>query len=580
MNALQAKRLFALLLALTMVFGTIGAQAFAMEIPAITAEPSDTDRQLSLIQTKASGLLQPDDEMTWYYTVSDLDHDGNLELVAAAQHPRDRSTNLRVWEVNAERSALTECTLEKDPEESFPDILTDVADTFHNEASDTWYYMVYDNIVNSDTEVYTIKTSVTLKDGKISYQAYAVEHTQVTNGLRSVTHTDDKGVAISQEQYNASGIDAMTGNVRSSTSFEWLKAAETGDLTRLTDSFAVFMGQKAPSGKFDIPTPAALTTPPAATPAPAETPAPQPELYLTITKNPTNENRTEGETAYFVAYANAFESLKWTFVSPDGGEYSAQTIQNMWGVLGGYLGTTLSVSNVSTGMSNWGVYCTFYYKGQTARTATAFMNVTPKSRPAPSGTYSGTVTDYSYSTVTINVENQVTVTLERSACDISGELYVGASAQVLWDGRNIVACYINGDQPAPPQKQSMNGNAYEGGGGYAISLSNGQQVYVDGWKCYVSGSFYEGAPCVVYYAGNPSTDNIFQVNIYGGEEAPTVIGVKTCPNCGENVAVHIMVCPNCGYDFDGGSSEEYPSEMDVPEVIEEPPQVIEISENG
>ena len=63
----------------------------------------------------------------------------------------------------------------------------------------------------------------------------------------------------------------------------------------------------------------------------------------------------------------------------------------------------------------------------------------------------------------------------------------------------------------------MSGRAYSGGGGYAINLSNGAQVYVDGYKCNVSGSFYEGCDCTVYYTqySNGNYD-ITSVDIYGG----------------------------------------------------------------
>mgnify|MGYP007070207436 CR=1 FL=1 len=57
--------------------------------------------------------------------------------------------------------------------------------------------------------------------------------------------------------------------------------------------------------------------------------------------------------------------------------------------------------------------------------------------------------------------------------------------------------------------------AYEGGGGYAVNLANGTQVYVDAWKCNVSGHFYDGASCVVYYENYASSDNIYSCDIYG-----------------------------------------------------------------
>ena len=61
------------------------------------------------------------------------------------------------------------------------------------------------------------------------------------------------------------------------------------------------------------------------------------------------------------------------------------------------------------------------------------------------------------------------------------------------------------------------GRAYEGGGGYAIDLQNGDQVYVDAGLCSVEGQFYDGCSAVVYYIDYPSGDNIYQVNIFGNQ---------------------------------------------------------------
>ena len=525
MKASKGKRLFASLLVLAMLLSAAafgGAAAFADSIPAITMELSDEDQQLALISSKLSELRQPDGEIPWYYTVTDLDHDGKLEFVAASQHPQSRSTNLRVWEVNEDKSSLTECALEKDTEESFPDILTEAADTYYNEATDTWYYLFHDNVVLSDTEVYTVKTAAWLKNGQIDYESYAVEHSVVDNGVRSVSHTDMNGKTISPEQYNAAGDNAMAGLARTSTNFEWLKAAEVDSLALLTDSFAVFMGQKKPIESFPIPTPAALQVPeetPA--PSPAPSPAPQPQIWLTITKNPTNENHIEGETAYFVSDANAYESVSWTFVSPDGGEYAAQSMLYRWDGLGGINSTTLSIANVTVDMNGWGAYCTFYYKGQTARTAAAWLYVSAKPTPPgpPVGVYSGTVTGWNYATVTVEVEG-VSATVSRSVCEFDGELFVGAPADIYWDGQNIYYCIIYGEEPTPPPVPTygtMNGSAHEGGAGYAIDLENGDQVFVDAWLCNVEGQFYDGCAAVVYYTDYPSSENIYQVDIFGNQ---------------------------------------------------------------
>ena len=573
---MRAKRIIVYLLALTMLVSMAvctGVSAFADDLKPITMETTDIDNQLAFIQTQISGLKQNDGN-TWYYTVTDLDHDGNLELIAASQHPQDRSTNLKVWEVSADRNSLSECSLAKDPEESFPDILTDAADTFHDTASNTWNYLVYDNVVISPTEVYTSKSAFRLKDGVISYDAYAVERTLVVNGMRSVSHTDSSGIAISPEQYNAAGVNAFAGQERSSTNFEWLTADKADSLTNLIDSYAVFSGVKAPSEAFPVPKPAALNAPTAA-PAPSAPPAPAQPVYLSITKNPTNENRTEGATALFVSCANTYESLTWTLVSPNGGEYSVAGFRSLFGgaSVTGENSTTLSIANVSTAMNNWGAYCTFYYRGQTARTATAFMYISAKAKSAPSGNYSGYVLDWNYSSVTLNVADTVTVTVPQSICVIEGELSVGASASVYWDGQNVTYCYIKGTGYDPgPTYGSMGGTAHEGGGGFAIDLYDGSQVYVDSWKCNVSGYFYDGASCVVYYQDYPSSDNIYSVDISGADydmndtdtqytygetyvyelhdaynDDGSSYDTVTCPNCGREVSMAYDSCPYCGF---------------------------------
>ena len=612
------KRFISYLLTAVMVVSLLACgagSAFADDAANVTIEASDIDLQLSLISTQLSKLEQKDSENTWYYTVTDLDHDGNLEFVAATLHPQDRSTNLKVWEISEDRKSLAECKLDKDEDESFPDIMTDVADTYHDVETDTWFYMFYDKLVISDNEVYTIKTAVNLKDGVIDYDAYAVEHVVLENTWRNISYTDANGLPISGEQYNAAGSNAFAGTEKTSTNFEWLTAKDLEKSTRIVDSYAVFAGTKKPTEVFPVPRPAALggDTNPSASPVPAATPVPSQEVkFLSITKNPTNENKKVGGTALFVACANAFESLNWTLVSPYGGEFSVQNFRNSFltaNVTGEY-STTLSIANVSSDMNGWGAYCTFYYRGQTARTTTAYIYVqgqpTPQPAPQPEsgsmdgyvydfaggtiaidvpgvdifklgesdctingeiyvgapatvyyngrhargvnvtsatiygntkpdvpegGTYYGSVADWNNSGVNVNLDGSTIVLIPWNICSVTGDIYVGAPATATWSGTttkglNFTYCSIEGRQPEPqPIYGSMSGSAYEGGGGYAINLADGTQVFIDAWKCNVSGNFYDGASCTVYYTYIPDEANIYQVDIYGSanvEPAPYV----------------------------------------------------------
>ena len=580
------------------------------------AEASDIDAQLALIYSKVGTMLQTGGELPWYYTVTDLDHDGLLEFIAASQHPSDRSTNLKIWSVGKDKKSLTECRVSKDPEESFPDIMTDSVDTFHDLKNDTWYYLFYDNVVLSDTEVYTIKSAFNLKNGVISYDAFATEHTTVENGARQVSHTDADGNDITAEQYNAAGTNAFSGMGRSNTSFDWFTVDQLSGQTRLVDSFRVFMGEKKATVEFPVPKPKALQAPAATpapvptsgpTPAPTPTPTPQP-TYLTITKNPTNETKKPGGTALFVACANVFDSLYWTMVSPYGGEYSTDSFGAMFPAspVSGVYGTTLSVGNVNWDLNGWGAYCTFRYQGQTARTSTAYIYLRddPKPPTPTTGTSYGSVTGWNYSGVTVYCSDIGSQWISWDNVDMDGDVYNGAPATVNWSRSgsdiNVTYCYITGQSPEPvgPVKGSMSGSAYEGGGGYAIDLDNGTQVYVDSWKCKVEGNFYDGCSAIVYYYNYPSNDNIYSAEIYGdmglivpddwdygdqggwagshyydsmpatnltGNAVDTNVGTMVthegynsdgstyeafwCPNCGAEVSLAMESCPNCGLGF-------------------------------
>ena len=79
-------------------------------IPVVTPEAQTEHQADPKIQAIFNSLpaLQQGGEREWRYAVTDLDHNGLLELVAASQHQADRSTTLKVWELAEDLSALYE----------------------------------------------------------------------------------------------------------------------------------------------------------------------------------------------------------------------------------------------------------------------------------------------------------------------------------------------------------------------------------------------------------------------------------------------------------------------------------------
>ena len=607
------KKLLSLLLATVMVFAiAAGGTQMAM---ADTQTAEQADAAINTIFATMESFRQAGTSAAWRYAVTDLDHNGQLELVAAALHPVDRSNNLRVWELSAGNSSFSECRTVVPEGESFPDILSNSADTFYDAGTDTWYYIFLDHIMLSETDVYDVVCSVSMKNGAVGFTQHAISHTEVVNGYMSTSYMDTNGVKISPDAYNDAGVNAFTGSARSSSNFGWFKFEDATDVSVLKDSYAVFTGEKEPD-KTTSPKPSVTPTvavpvqtqTPQATAAPKPTAAPknQTPTYLTITKNPTNENRKTGDTALFVANATIFDSLTWTFVAPTGGEYSVANFRSVFpgSTVSGEYSTTLSIAKLKEDMNGWGAYCTFYYNGQTARTSTAYINITNKGQPSPSQDVYGSASGTAYSGgggYAINLSNGTQVYVDGYKCYVYGTFYEGSSCMVYYVAHpngtyDIYSVDIYGSNnpyvpptPGPqPTYGSMSGRAYSGGGGYAINLSNGAQVYVDGYKCNVSGSFYEGCDCTVYYTQySDGSYDITSVDIYGGvydggyagihyydneygtyfenyDENGEVTGggmiyddgagggwagssTVTCPNCGMQVQSAYEYCPYCNY---------------------------------
>ena len=541
---MKRKSMLSFLLALALVFSLAAAgtgTAFAANAASPAQAVSDVDVQLNLIASQAAKLKQTNGAQTWFYSVTDLDRNGNLEFIAASQQADTQETEVMLWEVSEDRDALTPCSVVTGEGESFPDIISDTADTFYDADSDTWSYLVYDNIVVSTKEFDRVKSSVTLKDGVLSGTSYAVEHSVLLDSYnRSVSHADMNGIAISQEQYNAAGTEAFAGWVRSNTAFSWLSGQDAEDLSNLTASYAVFTSVQEPVEVY--PSPASEQN---GTVSPVYPAAQEISSYgwLMITKNPTNETVRPGGSAMFIANANAFESLVWTFVSPDGGTYTPLNfIAGSASTFGGEHSTTLTVYNVESWMNGWGAYCTFYYQGQTVRSSTAYITIDNSQNVTPSvparghgGTCYGTVTDWNYSTVTLNLGADGYATVSRNIVTVVGELYSGAPVTAYWSGytngsRNFTYCQVSGYQaPVQPVYGSMSGTVYtESGNSVFVVLQNGSSFSLNSSIVnLVTGTVIDGASCTVYYTDYPSAGTIYAVDAYGWTPAHPDADVPT-----------------------------------------------------
>lgn len=522
------KKITALFLLLAVLFSLCAFPAAAetteaAPTPSVTV-PENTDEQIALLYGQFKRFMKDESDARWSFTVTDLNCNDRLELLAGLIQGNGRFTTIKAWQLNEKKDDLDEISIPIAEGDSFPDIIVDASDTFHDPDSGCWYYMFNDHVTASGKEIYANKCAISLYENELRFFTYAFQHSQWIDGRMVVTFTDRNGNTITPEEYIAADRGIFSDMEHSSTHFDWFLGSDVTGIGRLSDSFSVFVGLKQPPRE---------ETPDA---EPSPTPAPDsPSAFLVITKNPTDEYRYEGDSAWFVANAANWTSANWTFVDPYGNECSWQSFQNRfyWSKVSGGNSTTVTISNLDTDMSGWGAYCTFYGSGQIASTATAYFHVsyapqpTPVPTPVPTvgpvyGQMNGYVSDYLMSTVTITLENGSSVQLLKDICTIDGNLSYGCDATVYYmnypSRDNITSCYIQGTHdPEPPSGGSM-GATFIGATMNTVGfrLDNGGTVNVSRDICTNYGSPRNGDSATVYYSGYAPDDyNVYHVDVYG-----------------------------------------------------------------
>ncbi len=476
------KKTLSLILALMLMLSFCTA-AFAAEAPS-------AESQINTLFSSFASMKQPGPDI-WSYAVTDLDHNGRLELLAACMKGADRRTSLLAWEVTPDGTAVAQIPTSG----AYPDVIKGSADTYHNLADGTWAYQFDDVAPHAAADLAENKCTVQLKDGKLSFSAFANKLISAQAGQSPISYFNGAGQAITPEDYNAAAANAFASSAKSSTCFDWFLVTDAGSASRFSDSYAIFSGSVMPAWPEDA---AAKAAAPAVAPT-----VTNPNAALLITKSPTSESQKPGATALFIANASSWFTVSWTFVAPNGGEYSSSSFAAQFpqASLSGDTGSYLSVRNVTPEMNGWGVYATFYgQNAQTSRTGTAYLFVSDR----PAGT-SVTTNRTAPGTVTAVDANKVTISLAE-----------GGSVQVPLDTCSALC-----------------------------------------------GGMTPGCSCTVWYNGKAvASGNVWHVDIYGSPVPVEVQPVQTpqptqthmhyeyyCPNCSRSVPANAEVCPYCGYRF-------------------------------
>ena len=324
----------------------------ATPTPAPTQAPMSEADQRALIE-RSRALWQPDlSYETWFSTVTDLDHNGRLEILTASLQGTGLFTWVNVWEVNESFTGLSRCPDNTREGEAWPDIIKDTITCYRDSVSGRYTYVCEDMMRDGAAHYWTGLDSFCLENGRIELRTLASKDELYDNlGGSSIRYFNENGTEISMDDYSSMERNSFAGQEQGTLTLSWTQMEAQ-------------------------PTPQPMVTP-QSNAQPQFTAQPQASGPVSITKNPTSESLTVGGKAWFIAHANNATSLTWLLTSPQG--QSCTVEQAMAANPGLQIQVlpedTLGVSNVPVSVNGWSVQARFDGPGGSAVTAPAMIYV-------------------------------------------------------------------------------------------------------------------------------------------------------------------------------------------------------------
>jgi len=334
-------------------------------VPTVTPAPvpmTEAEQRVFIEHNRNTWLPQELQYETWYYAITDLDHNGRLEVLTASLQGTGLYTWVKVWEMNESCTGLVQCPDNTREGEAWPDIIKETLTSWHDPVSGRWSYVCEDYLRDGAARYYTAQQSFCLDHGRVELNTLAsMEEVYTDESHSTKNYFDANGAAAAEQDYNSAVQRAFAGQEQGTLTLSW---------TQLEP-------QTQPTSQPQLTQQPLVTAQPQISAQPQVTAQPQVGGPVTITKNPTSESLAVGGKTWFIAHASNASSLTWILTSPQGQSYSvAQAMQANPGlVLQELPDDTLGVSNVPVSVDGWSVQARFDGPGGTAVTAPAMIYV-------------------------------------------------------------------------------------------------------------------------------------------------------------------------------------------------------------
>ena len=306
----------------------VTAEASAPPIPStLPSMPEDQQKQLILDRYEEWSYKEPW-ESPWFYTFTDLDHNGRLEVTAATVQGTGIYTHAGYWEVTPDYSDIRPCEITVDEEgASYPDIIVDSAPCCFDPSTGLYYYIFEDMVRGGFSEYYTSINAICLHDRMVDLIPLAARYECYDNSEKptAIIYYDGDGNESTKQVFDSAAENFSAGKETSTLSLNWTMVENP----RSDDAPSEWDGEVGPA--------------------------------VVITKNPRSETVPLGGKTWFIAHADNAVSLTWRCVDKDGFSVSLEDAlaQHPGLTLEVLEDDTIAVGNIPLSFDGWGIQARF-----------------------------------------------------------------------------------------------------------------------------------------------------------------------------------------------------------------------------
>ena len=160
----------------------------------------------------------------WYYTFTDFDHNGLLEVLSASTQGSGIFTYVHFYEVLPDGSGvrnLYHAGMEIEGPDDWPEIIRDSMPCYYDRAADRYYYVCANDIRDGAAHSMSQLAALCLKDGVAEWEYLTSVDIQWTEAGEQKTYMDSAGNPISEKDFDSAVERRFAGMEKSELKLNW-----------------------------------------------------------------------------------------------------------------------------------------------------------------------------------------------------------------------------------------------------------------------------------------------------------------------------------------------------------------------